>query len=176
MNNRTGLICVGLVIAATAGCAAAASAAVPTGAPHEELAFAEVRSQTEFADEGEIGGPPGPGDAYFFESQLYSHDRGDAGLRRPIGRFLSMCTVTFGGNATCSGALLLGDGTIEVAGAPDLGAEGPIRAAVVGGTGRYAGVGGEITITPTEVEGTSDLLVHLGRGATTTRPDRVGAT
>lgn len=165
MNNRTGLICVGLVIAATAGCAAAASAApaAPTETPHEQLAFADMRSQTEFADRGDIGGPPGAGDAYFFESDLYSHDRGDAGLRRPIGRFVSTCTVSFGGNATCSGALLLGDGTIEVAGAPDLGAEGPIRAAAVGGTGRYTGVGGEVTITPTEVEGTSDLMVVLDR-------------
>lgn len=129
----------------------------------EVLRFLDVRQNSEFLDTGQVGGDPTAGDTYFFDSALRNVDHGDAASRGRMGRFVSLCTVLFGSQVKCSGSLLLRGGTIEISGAPDLAADAPIVAAVTGGTGRYAGVGGTATITATEVEGTSTLVVELGR-------------
>lgn len=129
----------------------------------EVLTFVDVRQQTEFLDTGQVGGDPSSGDTYFFDSALHVADHGDAASRGPMGRFVSLCTVLFGSQVKCAGSLLLRDGTIEIAGAPDFAADAPIVAAVTGGTGRYARAAGTATITGTEVEGTSMLVIELAK-------------
>lgn len=143
-----------------------AGAATEAGADHghsEVLHFLDVRQQTDFLDTGRLGGEPSPGDTYFFASTLHSVDHGDAASRQPAGRFASLCTALFASEVKCSGSLLLQDGTVEIAGTPDFAADAPIVAAVTGGTGRYSGADGTATITATDVEGTSTLVVELHR-------------
>ena len=159
---------VALLIAST-GCSALASrpASAGTQAPPsvEILEYLDVRLSTEFVDVGRRGGSPGPGDAYYFASALRSTSVDDAIASRGLGTFVSVCAFVVGARAKCAGSLLLLDGTLELAGAPDLGSNTPIVAAVVGGSGRYAGVAGVATISPTSEENESRLVVRLQRDA-----------
>jgi hypothetical protein len=123
------------------------------------LRFVEVADDVEYLDLGEPAQgefDPSPGDTFFFNNTL----RNTANTRT-VGRFTSKCVALFGTEFKCSGTLLFGKGTIELAATVDFAAEDPIRAAVTGGTRGFRNVGGDVTITPTEVEGTSNLVVRL---------------
>ena len=169
MKRHLALAGAAVMVVAAMGCTAMASTS-PTAdsAPSSEatkrtseLRFLDQRTETEFLDLDRQGGDPSPGDAYYFGSTLrytYDHrlvDGADAG------RFLSTCVFVAGAQVKCSGALLLSRGTIEIAGTPDLSSADPITAAVVGGTGKYLDVSGEVTITPTTDENVSLLVARL---------------
>ena len=141
----------------------ASSAAAPAQAGVEVLTYLDVRTDTRFVDVGPQGGGAGPGDAYYFASALRHVSKEDGITRQRLGELVSSCTFLIGTRAKCSGSLLLADGTIEIAGTPDLGSSGPITAVVVGGSGRYLGGWGVATITPTRDDGVSRLVVRLGR-------------
>ena len=121
---------------------------------HEEvLRFLDVEDVFTYVDNGPPG--EGPGDVLLFSNQLKRPNGA------PAGRFLSTCMNIAAADYKCAGSLRLTQGTIEVAANPDFSSPDPIKAAVVGGTGRYADVGGEMTITPTSRDGVSRLLVKL---------------
>jgi hypothetical protein len=123
------------------------------------LRFLDVSGDVEYLDLGEPAQgefDPSPGDTFFFNNTLRN-----AANTRTVGRFPSKCVALFGTEFKCSGTLLLGEGTIELSATVDFAAEDPIRSAVTGGTRGFRNVGGDATITPTEVEGTSELVVKL---------------
>jgi hypothetical protein len=123
------------------------------------LRLLDVSGESEYLDLGEPAQgdfDPSPGDTFFFNNTLRN-----AGDTRTVGRFPSKCVALFGTEFKCSGTLFLERGTIELAATPDFASADPIRAAVIGGTGAYRNVGGQATITPTDVEGTSRLVVEL---------------
>jgi len=148
--------------AATSPTATATTAERPR-AGVEELRYVDVRTDTAFLDLGRRGGAPSPGDAYSFRSTLRNVFTEDAITRPSLGELVSTCTVLFGTHAKCAGSLLLSDGTVEIAGTPDLSAPGPIVAVVIGGTGRYASARGVATFTPTADRDESRLVVRLDR-------------
>jgi hypothetical protein len=72
-----------------------------------------------------------------------------------------MCTQVAGANFKCAGTLKLDAGTIELTATPNFATDELITGSVVGGSGTYRNVGGQATITPTQTEGTSRLVVQL---------------
>jgi hypothetical protein len=162
-----------LAVTAVMGCTAMATtspAADRTPGGHTtiratELRYLDVRTETEFLDLGKPAGEPSPGDAYYFGGTLRYADSRDASSGRLAGRFLSTCMFLVGTQAKCSGSLLLNSGTIQLAGTPDFSSAEPIAAAVVGGTGRYRSASGEVTITATDDQDVSVLVVRID-GAT----------
>jgi len=158
-------------IPAASSSSMAAANAEPAGAhvasasrPRTEiLNFLDVRSDATFLDLGRRGGAPSPGDTWFFTSRLSNPHVDDPITRRPLGSFLSTCTNHHANVYRCLGTLLLADGAIELSGSVDFAGAGPLVPAVTGGTGRYSGVGGAATITPTGTEGVSRLVVRLQR-------------
>jgi hypothetical protein len=123
------------------------------------LRFLDVRGSVEYLDLGEPAQgdfDPTPGDTFFFNNTLRN-----AADTEDVGRFVSKCVALFGSDFKCSGTLLLQQGTIELAATPDFAAAPPIKSAVIGGTRRFRNVAGQATITPTEIEGTSRLVVEL---------------
>jgi hypothetical protein len=146
--------------------AAAAAPPAPTSTPDREvLRFLDI-SRPVGGHDGGRPGEPDPGDVFRFNNLLRHTDSSDAITRQVLGRFPSECTIVEGTQADCEGSLELRDGTIYVAGTPDL-AQSPIEIVVTGGTGRYEGVSGTGQLTPTDVPGTSLLTVTLGRPART---------
>ncbi|HXF35694.1 MAG TPA: hypothetical protein VNO17_00765 [Actinomycetota bacterium] len=124
----------------------------------EVLRFLDVRGEVHYLDEDPLSTSefdPSPGDAFTFDNTL--RNLADT---RDVGRFVSRCWALFGTEFKCAGTLLLRRGTIELAASVDFAAP-PFVASVVGGTGRYLGAAGQATITPTETEGTSRLVVRL---------------
>jgi hypothetical protein len=141
------------------------AAAAPAGQPGEEiLSFLDISRQVAVHDVGEGSSQPQPGDVLVFNNLLRHPDRSDAVTRQVLGRFPSTCTLEEGTRARCEGQLRLRDGTIDLTATPDL-AVSPIDIVVTGGTGRYAGVSGSAQLTPTDVPGTSRLVVRLSRPA-----------
>lgn len=102
-------------------------------------------------------GAPGdsPGDTLFFDNTL--RNRADT---QTVGRFPSRCTPVSVSDYYCQGSLVFAHSQLELATTSDFGGAS-IVAAVVGGTGRYAGARGQARITPTRTPGTSRLVVHL---------------
>jgi hypothetical protein len=153
MKHRRAL----LAATALAGAALVGTASADTGETRRDdsttLRLLDVSDVFTYVDGGAPG--EGPGDVLLFNNQL--KQLGGA----PAGRFLSVCTQVADANFKCAGTLKLDAGTIELAATPDFAAAGSIKAAVVGGTGRYRNVGGEATITPTQTAGTSRLVVRL---------------
>lgn len=144
-------------------CATAATAAPPSDQPAREvMEFLDIRRQVAAHDVGDRSSTPRPGDVLVFDNLLSHPDRLDAATRQALGRFPSRCVLEEGTRARCEGSLELRDGTISVAGTPDL-AVTPIEMVVIGGTGRYADVTGEARLTETDTPGTSLLTVHLDR-------------
>ena len=87
---------------------------------------------------------PTPGDVLIGASKVY-----DQAGTRSLGRTAELCTITSGGsNFACAldVTLLLNDGTLVVSGDPHP-ARTPWTAAVVGGTGAYAGARGTLRVT-----------------------------
>jgi hypothetical protein len=87
---------------------------------------------------------PTPGDVLIGASKVY-----DQAGARALGHTAELCTITSGGsNFACAldVTLLLNDGTLVVSGNPHP-ARTPWTAAVVGGTGAYAGARGTLRVT-----------------------------
>jgi hypothetical protein len=117
------------------------------------LRFLDIRGPVSTLDVGPSG--DSVGDTLFFDNELWNR----AATNR-LGQFISRCTTVTATKHHCQGTLLLAKGSLEVATTTDFSA--PIVAAVIGGTGAYEGATGEARISPTETEGTSGLVVHLG--------------
>jgi hypothetical protein len=117
----------------TARSAAESASAPPAGSHRIVVIEQEVRSA--FVDVGAAG--ESPGDSFIFEGRLWN-----AGRTRVVGRDSGQCTIrirSFHCNAT---AFLMGRGTITIDGATF----GPDLYAIVGGTGHFAGAGGELRV------------------------------
>ena len=155
--RSTRTVTVGIAAAALVPLGVPTAAAAPPPPASESIELLDV-SRPVAGPEGE----PSPGDVYEFDNLLRHPDRLDAATRQVLGRFPSACTVVEGTRAECEGTLVLRDGTIEVAGTPDL-AVTPIDMTVTGGTGRYATATGTAQLIPTETPGVSRLIVTLER-------------
>jgi hypothetical protein len=118
------------------------------------LRFKDVEGDTTALDVGEVGASPG--DTLFFDNLLR-----DSSGRESVGRFVSRCTQVTASAHHCQGTLLLGGSQLDLATTTKFGDPAGIIASVVGGTGQYAGAGGEARITPTATSGTSRLVVRL---------------
>ena len=79
----------------------------------------------------------GPGDTIFFRENLVENGK-------KVGGSEVMCIFTRRNSGRCSGTLRLGGATLEVSGGTSFG--GRFSLPIVGGTGRYAGSGGELTV------------------------------
>ena len=142
--------------------ASPAAAAPDPQPPREGLQFLDVSRPVAVHDAGPRSAEPQPGGVYVFANLLRHPDTSDAVTRQVLGRFPSTCTVVQATQARCTGRLELRDGTIEVAGEPDL-AVAPIDMVVTGGSGRYESVAGSARLTPTDRPGVSLLEVTLQR-------------
>ena len=60
-----------------------------------------------------------------------------------------------GGHVLCHGAMVFADGQVEIQGETDF--HEPFTVGVIGGTGAYQNVGGQITVERTLPDGTTDL-------------------
>lgn len=118
------------------------------------LRFRDVEGDTTALDVGEPGNSPG--DTLFFDNSL--RDSSDS---TTVGRFVSRCTQVTDSAYHCQGTLLLDGSQLDLATTTEFRGAAGIVASVVGGTGQYAGVGGEARITPTSAPGTSRLVVRL---------------
>jgi hypothetical protein len=116
-----------------------------------------------FVDNPPLGGdnkPPSIGDVYAFTSELLTRSGKHAGMLH------ATCTVTLGGKngvSTCFGTYSLKGGQLQamttLAGEPKV-----QRIAIVGGTGIYAGVRGEVTsVNRGENSPLSDNTIRLLR-------------
>lgn len=156
MRHRLLVLLVVFAAGAVAGGTALATGNAPK-IPHDmTLRFLDVREEVQFLDVDPQGNGFSVGDTFFFNNSLK-----DPEGNRTLGRFVSKCVALIGTEFKCSGTLMLDRGTIEMVATPDFASEGPIVPAVIGGTGRYRNVGGQATITPTEKEGESNLVVEL---------------
>ena len=117
-----------------------------------DLRFTDQRGQVTHVDLAEPG--PGPGDALVFDNLLL--DESGHGV---VGRFLSRCGQLTDAMYRCDGSLLFPDGSIELSTTTSFG--GDISAAVTSGTGRYAGVAGQVRIFATSNQDRSAIAVEL---------------
>jgi hypothetical protein len=148
-----------MALAVVAGSIAVAGSSDRALRRTKTLRLLDVQGGFEYLDLGEPAQSdfdPSPGDVMFFRNTL--RDRGDS---RDVGRFISRCTSVGDAEFHCQGTLLLGAGKIELATTADFASSDPIVAAVVGGTARFKNVTGQATITSTETEGRSRLVVEL---------------
>ena len=95
-----------------------------------------------------LGDPPVPGDSAIFSRDVYAVDLSDPANPAPtgpvIGSNMVMCTVAGPAGLMCEGIVsLFGHGDLIIAGPFVF--QNPDEAAVTGGTGRFAGVRGEMT-------------------------------
>lgn len=100
------------------------------------LQFFEVIDKTHLVDNTPTGS--GTGDVFLFDSKLLASRGGSQ-----LGRIVGQCRQLFV-EARCEATMLLARGTIEVAGGVDL-TQPSVTAAVLGGTGRYHAVSGQVT-------------------------------
>lgn len=127
------------------------------GSPRPEAAplqLLDVRDKFAALDLGARG--DSPGDTLFFNNRLR-----DAANTTTVGRFVSRCTRMPGPTYHCQGTLTFSHSTIELATTTSL--EGPITAAITGGTGAYEGGTGQVRISDSGRPGVSQLAVHLVR-------------
>ena len=151
------------VLASLAVFGTSPAAAAPDAQPAQEsLQFLDISRPVGVHDAGPRSTEPQPGDVYVFANLLRHPERSDAVTRQVLGRFPSTCTVVQGTQVRCTGRLELRDGTIEVAGEPDLAAT-PIDMVITGGNGRYESVTGSARLTPTDRTGVNVLDVRLER-------------
>jgi hypothetical protein len=156
MRNRLLVLAVVFAAAVAAGGTALATASAPRIRHDMVLRFLDVQEEVQFLDVEPKGDGFSVGDTFFFNNSLR-----DLEGNKTLGRFVSKCVALIGTEFKCSGTLMLDRGTIEMVATPDFASESPIVPTVIGGTGRYRNVGGQATITPTEKEGESKLVVEL---------------
>lgn len=82
------------------------------------------------------------GDNALFRFKLYSDPR----LTRPVGTAIYHCTFNFGHEAICEADFELGNGSMIAVGPANLDT-GDMILPVTGGTGRYAGAHGQLTLS-----------------------------
>jgi hypothetical protein len=139
------IACVVCAVAGTAALSAAGGHADP--APTGTTFLLKFQPQlARFVDAAPKRGMdhPTPGDVLIGASKVL-----DQAGTRSVGRTAELCTITSGGsNFACAldVTLLLKDGTLVVSGNPHP-ARPPWTAAVVGGTGAYAGARGTVRVT-----------------------------
>jgi hypothetical protein len=98
---------------------------------------------------------PQPGDRFFFRDDVFASDaQGTKGAL--VGSALVQCTFGVVGSLQCQGAVTIdGEGQIHIAATfADASVPGtePFDIAIVGGTGEFADVGGDATLTETDSE------------------------
>ena len=153
--NRTVL---GLAAVAAAGTAVAIPSIGQSQTPDETITLKARTTSVKLADPSNR---PGAGDVLVSVNAL----RAD-GARIGTGHLSCVITKparTFGQSAyQCSGTNTLRDGSISFSLVGRLGVDRVVTAAVTGGTGAYAGVGGEAVNTTTG-ENTSTQVITLSR-------------
>jgi len=141
----------------TAGAALVAAGALAASALGPALATGDgsdltiqVRSVTVQDAELDLGEPGvGIGDQYVFSSDLFRVDNG-----RPAGQDGGACTIVRIDAATeavtghCVGTVSFPRGQVTVQGLVTFAEDEAFDIAVTGGTGRYVGVGGTLTVRP----------------------------
>ena len=145
MRSTSVLLTAAAALAAASITAAARPDAGPAqaGAPTGTLELLEREGRARFVDHPPVGGrrrPPSLGD----ELVITGVDRDPATGAR-AGRSSMTCTLLGASGLDCRGTLVLRDGQIAVQGVA--GDAPPATVAVVGGTGRYAGARGTMTVT-----------------------------
>ena len=125
-----------LIALGVAGSGTLASAS-STGASQSTMTIVavDIPKSEIYVDAGTKG--DGPGDTIFFRENLVENGR-------KAGSSEVMCIFTARGSGRCSGTLRLGGGTLEASGGTRFG--GRFSLPIVGGTGRYAGSSGELTV------------------------------
>jgi hypothetical protein len=150
------LIALSVVSAVVAAAATAKDSAVTT------IRLVEKEMAGRFVDNPPRGGenkPPSIGDVFAFTSELLTRSGKHAGM------LYATCTVTLGGKngvSTCFGTYALKGGQLQ--GMTTLvGEPRTQRIAIVGGTGIYAGVRGEVTSVNRGNSPLSDSTIRLLR-------------
>jgi hypothetical protein len=119
--------------------------------PKSLVTIADARvDKAQFVDVGNPG--DSPGDMYVFDQPLLDQDG------RNIGNNSGVCIRTrVGHSLQCQWTLTLDDGTIQVAGREF--DKGTSSITIVGGTGSYAGISGQMESTNNE-DGTFTQVLH----------------
>jgi hypothetical protein len=139
MNRTVMLVLLVLACAVAAGGASLADASPSATAPRTITFLAvDVRTGEASVDVGAKG--DSVGDSFYFQETL--HRRAGA---KAVGHTEVACTLLSREASRCSGTLYLPNGKIEASGAIHF--RRTFRIAIVGGTGAYAGAGGEMVIT-----------------------------
>jgi hypothetical protein len=94
-------------------------------------------------DPGSGANGPFPGDEAFFSFTLFS----DRALKTKLGTVTYSCQYEFDKDAFCDAAYTLKGGTMTGAGAIDFDASS-FKVAIIGGSGKYAGLTGELEVGP----------------------------
>jgi hypothetical protein len=126
------LVAVGAVV--SSGALASASSTEVLQEPLTLVAV-DLPKREIYVDAGSKG--DGPGDTIFFGESLLQNGR-------KAGSSDVMCVFVSRNAGRCSGTLRLAGGTLEASGGTRFG--GRFSLPVVGGTGRYAGASGELTV------------------------------
>jgi hypothetical protein len=110
-----------------------------------QIRVLEIQTRQTSVDLGKKGFSPG--DEFMFTSLLKSLDG-----KRVVGHTSVVCTAVLQNMADCNGTGWLPGGTVRVG--QTLGDEPNSVLAIVGGTGRYRGAGGQVFTHPLNKEGT----------------------
>jgi allene oxide cyclase len=137
-----------LALAAAAGWSTLASASSAQSTDMTLLAVDVAKSEI-YVDAGAKG--DGPGDTIFFRETLLKSGKAAGGSD-------VMCIFVRRNAGRCSGTLRLSGGTLEASGGTRFG--GRFSLPIVGGTGRYSGASGELTVVAVN-EKRSRYLVEL---------------
>lgn len=129
-------IAIGVVLAALVTAPQLSAADDDSSGGSTTLQFFEVTDKTHLVDNTPTGS--GTGDVFLFDNKLLASRGGSQ-----LGRIVGQCRQLFV-EVRCEATMLLARGTIEAAGGVDL-TQPSVTAAVLGGTGRYHAVSGQVT-------------------------------
>ena len=148
---------VGLLAGATGGVSIASAAPHSSAAPHGATASSErvlhlISRQTslDIVDLGKKG--HSPGDQIMETTADFQNGKlVDRGYLNCVG----IKVTAHRDHVVCHGAMVFADGQVELQGETDF--REPFTVGVVGGTGAYQNVGGQITVERTLSDGTTDV-------------------
>ena len=146
MNRTRSAVLLAVVLAGAAGSSAAIAATGPASAgPSAGFTVTVTQGSDAAVDLGRHGFSAGDQD--LFTGGLSQHGKA-------VGRLVGTCTnvrVARTADQLCEFVLRLGSSQITAAGTVSSGTKGPrsFTLPVLGGTGRYAGAAGTISVTPT---------------------------